>query len=245
MVGQIGELISGTVSRMTIVSRGNNTDVLKAVIFDMDGVLIDSEPFWREAEIRVFETIGIQLTHEMCIETMGLRLDEAVEYWLKLHGRQLSLGGDLAEKIVEEVISQIEENGILMTGVEESLEFFKHKRTKFALASSSAYKIISAVVDKFDLRRRFEVIYSAEEEEFGKPHPGIYLTAARKLGVNPKECLAIEDSRNGVLAAKAARMKCIAIPEPPVRSDPFFSIADRVLDSLLEIDNDVWSRLST
>ena len=218
--------------------------MIKTVIFDMDGVLIDSEPFWREAEIRVFGTIGIQLTHEMCMETMGLKVDEAVEYWLKLHGQQLGSTPDVAEKVIEEVISQIEQKGIPTAGVEESLEFFSNKGTRLGLASSSAYRIISAVVDKFDLRRRFEVIYSAEEEEFGKPHPGIYLTAARKLGVNAKECLAIEDSRNGVLAAKAARMKCIAIPEAAVRSDPRFSIADCVLDSLLEIDEEVWSRVS-
>jgi len=218
--------------------------MIKTVIFDMDGVLIDSEPFWREAEVRVFGTIGIQLTQQMCMETMGLKVDEAVEYWLKLHGQELSLTPDVAEKVIEEVIHQIEQNGMPMAGVEESLEFFKNRGTRFALASSSAYRIISAVVDKFDLRRRFEVIYSAEEEEFGKPHPGIYLTAARKLGVSAKECLAIEDSLNGVLAAKAARMKCIAIPEAPVRSDPRFSIADCVVDSLLEIDDEVWSRVS-
>ena len=175
---------------------------------------------------------------------MGSRVDEAVEYWLKLHGQKLSLTPDVAEKVIEEVISQIEQNGMPMAGVEDALEFFRKRGTRFALASSSAYRIISAVVDKFDLRRRFEVIYSAEEEEFGKPHPAIYLTAARKLGVNAKECLAIEDSLNGVLAAKAARMKCIAIPEAAVRSDPRFSIADCVLDSLFEIDDEVWSRVS-
>src|SRR5436190_2813329 len=218
--------------------------MIKAVIFDMDGVLIDSEPFWREAEIKVFGTIGIKLTPEMCMETMGSRVDEAVEYWLKLHGQDLSLTHGVAEKVIEEVISQIEQNGMPMAGVEDALEFFRKRGTRFALASSSAYRIISAVVDKFDLRRRFEVIYSAEEEEFGKPHPAIYLTAARKLGVNAKECLAIEDSLNGVLAAKAARMKCIAIPEAAVRSDPRFSIADCVLDSLFEIDDEVWSRVS-
>jgi mannitol-1-/sugar-/sorbitol-6-/2-deoxyglucose-6-phosphatase len=217
---------------------------IKAVIFDMDGILIDSEPFWREAEIMVFETISITLTHEMCIETTGLRVDEAVEYWLKQHNQTNDSAPDLAEKIVGEVIKQIKLKGTLMAGVLESLEFFQTKGAKIALASSSSYRIIAAVIDKFDLRRQFEVVYSAQEEELGKPHPGIYLTAARKLGVNAKECLAIEDSRNGVLAAKAARMKCLAIPEAPVRSDPRFSIADCVLNSLLEIDEEVWASVS-
>ena len=218
--------------------------MINGVIFDMDGVLIDSEPFWREAEIKLFLTIGIKLTHQMCSETTGLRVDEAVEYWLKRHGHQNSSGSELVEKIVGEVINQINLSGTLMDGVESSLEFFRSRGAKIGLASSSAYPIIAAVVDKFDLRQRFAVIYSADEEEFGKPHPGIYLTAARKLGINATDCLAIEDSRNGVLAAKAARMKCIAIPEAREKSDPRFSIADCILNNLHEIDNHVWSRLS-
>ena len=96
------------------------------------------------------------------------------------------------------------------------------------------------MVDKFNLREKFDVIYSAEEEEFGKPHPGVYITTARKLQLLPEECLAIEDSVNGVLSAKAAKMKCIAVPEDAARNDRRFAIADIVLDSLADLDAEVW-----
>ena len=113
-----------------------------------------------------------------------------------------------------------------------------------ALASSSAYRLIGAVTERLGLAGEFEVAYSAEEEEYGKPHPGVYLTTARRLGVAPTQCLAIEDSFNGVLAAKAARMRCVAIPEPAQRRDPRFGIADLVLDSLAGVDMGMWQRLN-
>ena len=108
-----------------------------------------------------------------------------------------------------------------------------------ALASSSSYRIIDAVVDKFGLRNRFELIYSAQEEPFGKPHPGVYISAAQKLGVTPESCLAIEDSINGVVSAKAAKMKCIAVPEPAARNDRRYGIADVVLDSLNDVERPI------
>jgi mannitol-1-/sugar-/sorbitol-6-/2-deoxyglucose-6-phosphatase len=217
--------------------------MIKVVIFDMDGILVNSEPFWQESEIVVFETIGLKLTHEMCRETTGLRVDEAVEYWLKRHGRQDYSAGELEEGIVGGVIERIQTQGKPMAGIEHALGFFKSKGVKTALASSSAYKIIWTVLEKFNLREQFDLIYSAEEEPLGKPHPGIYLTVARNLAVKATACLAIEDSLMGVLAAKAARMKCIAVPDPAVRHDPRFAIADCVLGSLLEIDSEVWSRV--
>jgi len=220
--------------------------MIQAVIFDMDGVLIDSEPFWQEAEIEVFKTIGLNLTNEMCRETTGLRIDHAVEYWLRRHARQggrieeLSVS-DLEQRVVSGVIERIRTRGEPMAGIDQALSFFKSKKLRIALASSSSYDIISAVLERLKLREHFELTYSAEEEKLGKPHPGVYLSCAAKLGVNAAECLAIEDSLNGVIAAKAARMKCIAVPEPASRKDSRWTIADLKLDSLLDIDNAVWS----
>jgi sugar-phosphatase len=114
---------------------------------------------------------------------------------------------------------------------------------RVALASSSAYRLIRAVTERLGLADSFDCVYSAEEEEYGKPHPGVYLTAARRLGVAPTQCLAVEDSFNGVLAAKAARMKCVAVPEPAQRRDPRFCIADVVLDSLAGVGVEVWRAL--
>ncbi len=103
-----------------------------------------------------------------------------------------------------------------------------------ALASASYFKLINATLNKLELRDQFNVIHSAEIEPYGKPHPGIFLTTAKNLGVDPEFCLVFEDSLNGVIAAKAARMKCVCVPDPAFRNDTRFSIADIILNSLEE-----------
>lgn len=218
--------------------------MIKAVIFDMDGVLIDSEPFWRESEIEVFARVGLRLTEAMCRETMGLRIDEAVAYWHRRHGWEGPSPGEVAERVVGGLIERVRREGELMSGARHALAFFRSRGVKMGLASSSSYRIIGAVVERLGLGGEFECVYSAEEEEYGKPHPGVYLTAASRLGVGPTECLAVEDSLNGVLAAKAARMKCVAVPEPSARRDPRFAIADVTLDSLEEVGEGVWASLN-
>ena len=89
----------------------------------------------------------------------------------------------------------------------------------------------------------FACVHSAQDEEYGKPHLGVYLTAARKLVIGPAECLAVEDSLNGVLAAEAARMSCVAVPELAQRNDPRFTIADHTLGSRADVNEELWSRL--
>ncbi len=217
--------------------------MIKAVIFDMDGVLIDSEPFWQESEIDAFERVGLRLTQEMCLATMGLRIDEVVAYWHRRHPWADYRPGEMEARIIDGVVERILTRGEAKEGVEPALAFFRERELKIALASSSAYRLIRAVLDRFQLAAEFDCVHSAEEEEYGKPHPGVYLTTARKLGVSPVECLAIEDSFNGVLAAKAARMKCVAIPDATMRHDPRFVIADVILGSLAEVNEEVWNRL--
>ena len=217
--------------------------MIKAVIFDMDGVLIDSEPFWQESEVDAFGRVGLALTREMFMETMGLRVDEVVDYWRRRRTFDECPSAELEDAIIGGVAERILSKGEAKEGVAHALQFFRERGVRVALASSSASRLIRAVTERFGLADKFECVYSAEEEEYGKPHPGVYLTTARRLGVAPAECLAVEDSFNGVLAAKAARMKCIAIPEPAQRRDPRFAVADVVLDSLAGIDMEVWRRL--
>jgi len=218
--------------------------MISAVIFDMDGVLIDSEPFWQESEVEVFGRAGLALTREMCLQTMGLRVDEVVEYWRRRRPFGDAPAGALEEAIVGGVVERILSKGEAREGAAHALGFFRARGLRVALASSSAYRLIRAVTGRLGLAEEFEVAYSAEEEEYGKPHPGVYLTTARRLGVPAAECVAVEDSFNGVLAAKAARMKCVAVPEPSQRRDPRFSIADVVLDSLADLNEEVWQRLN-
>ena len=217
--------------------------MIRAVVFDMDGVLIDSEPFWQESEIDAFGRAGLALTREMCLQTMGLRVDEVVEYWRRRRAFDGAPAGTLEDAIIGGVVERILSKGEAKEGAAHALGFFRARGLRVALASSSAYRLIGAVTERLGLAGEFEVAYSAEEEEYGKPHPGVYLTAARRLGVAPTQCLAVEDSFNGVLAAKAARMKCVAVPEPAQRRDPRFCIADVVLDSLAAVDMEVWRRL--
>ena len=218
--------------------------MIRAVIFDMDGVLIDSEPFWQESEIDVFGRAGLSLTREMCLQTMGLRVDEVVVYWRRRHPFDAAPAGTLEDAIIGGVVERILSQGEAKEGAAHALGFFRALGLPVALASSSAYRLIGAVTERLGLAGAFDVVYSAEEEEYGKPHPGVYLTTAQRLGVAPAECLAVEDSFNGVLAAKAARMRCVAVPEPAQRLDPRFVIADVVLDSLADVDARVWAALN-
>lgn len=118
----------------------------------------------------------------------------------------------------------------------ELIKLLHSKNIPLAIASSSELKVISVVVDKLGIRNYIKVICSAEHEQFGKPNPAVYLTTAKKLGIKPENCLVFEDSPNGVLAAKAANMKCIAIPSMQVKKDPRFDLADKILDSLTKFN---------
>src|ERR1051325_10664951 len=168
--------------------------MIEAVIFDMDGVLIDSEPFWQESEIDAFARVRLKLTREMCTQTMGLRVDEVVEYWRRRHAWEGVTSAELEEAIVGGVAERIMTKGEAKEGVAHALSFFRGRGLKVALASSSAYRLIRAVTEAFGLGGEFDCVYSAEEEEYGKPHPAVYLTTARKLGVSPAACVAVEDS---------------------------------------------------
>lgn len=205
--------------------------MIEAVIFDMDGLLIDSEPFWKVVEIEVFKTVGIDLTVEMCLETVGLRIDEVVTYWHEKQPWENISKQAIEDSIVNKMIERITNEGEALPGVYSVIEFFWNKKIPMAIASSSYLRLIEAVVKRLKLKGFFEVIYSAEFEEYGKPNPATFITTAKKLGVSPTKCLVFEDSLNGVLAGKAARMITVAVPD---YENPKFIIADKILNSLEE-----------
>jgi len=208
--------------------------VSDAAIFDLDGLLIDSEPVWREVEKHVFGGLGIPLTDDLCRTTMGLPVDEVVAYWYERAPWPERDLRSVENAIVGGVIEAIRTRGTAMPGVRHALSLTETLGLRRAIASSSHEILIEAALKRLGLDDAFEVVVSAEHEPFGKPHPGVYLTAAHGLGVDPTACVAIEDSPNGVRAAKAAGMRCIAVPEAGA---PFsaFDCADAVLTSLIDL----------
>ena len=219
--------------------------MIKAVIFDMDGVLIDSEPLWREAEIHVFKKVGIDLNNELCRQTTGFRTDETVAHWFSYKPWKGKSPEEVGEEIEETVCDIIDEKGMPAPGVHKIIGFFRNEGLPLALASSSSPEVIDSILSKLDLKDAFGIIHSAVHEEFGKPHPAVYITAARKLGVEPSHCLAVEDSLAGLIAAKSAKMRTIAIPEASNSNNPRFHIADLRLDSLADFSAAHWKELNS
>lgn len=210
-------------------------DETELVIYDMDGLLIDSEPFWRKAEIKVFSSVGIKLTEDDCKKTTGFRFDEVVEYWYRRQPWQNKTKTQIHDEVLDEMEYAISHHALAMPGVHASLSFFKDRGKRMALTSSSAMRLIKATVKKLDIEDYFELLVSAEHETYGKPHPGVFIRTAETLHAHTDQCLVLEDSLNGVLAAKSARMKCIAVPDKDHFQDPRFSIADLKISSLEEI----------
>ncbi len=214
--------------------------MIKAAIFDMDGLLIDSEPLWHEAEVKVFHEVGMLITSEMCTHTQGMRIDQVVHYWKERFPECTTSADKIVKDIMHCVISLVQEKGKPKDGMYDILNFMRSKEMKLAIASSSYMTLINAVVEKLSIATYFDVIHSAESEEYGKPHPGVYINAARKLNVDPEHCMAFEDSLNGVLAAKSARMTCVCVPDIAIKGSAKLAIADIILESLENFGEDVW-----
>lgn len=209
---------------------------IEAVIFDMDGVLIDSEPLWKIAEVTVFTKLGLSLVANDFEQTVGLRIDQVVEYWRNRFPWTQDISTDeVVGEIVTLVSQLVAEKGEALPGVLDILKWLKTNNIKLGVGTSSYMKIVDAVMTKLNVTDYFEVIHSAEHEKYGKPHPAVYLTCAEKLNVNPNKCVVIEDSFNGLLAAKAASMATIVVPDKSNTPHPHLIIADCVAESLDEV----------
>lgn len=207
----------------------------EGVIYDMDGVLTDSEPLWKIAMEDVFHSVGCPLTKQDFQRTVGLRIDEVIAYWY-----QVSPWPDASPKAVEDAIIRrmvelLTARAVPLPGVIESLEFFRSKGLKIGLATSSYQVLIDCILDTLQIRHFFQAIHSAEFELFGKPHPAVYLTTAKSLGLDPRSCLVIEDSLNGIISGKAARMTVICVPEKTHNPEPKLILADAQFDDLTRL----------
>ena len=223
-----------------------------AVILDLDGLLIDTEPVWRAAESAVFAGLGIPLSQRDLLDSIGQPMDVMIRGWRK---RQPSGGGrggqpadaeltdaEVAGRITDHVIAHVMTEGQPMPGVTAVIARFERYRLPMAIASSSPPRLINAVCDRFGLAG-IQVRCSGLDEVQAKPAPDVYLTAARHLGVAPARCLALEDSPPGIAAAKAAGMRCVAVPDPLLAADPRYREADLIVGSLTELNDTALRRL--
>jgi mannitol-1-/sugar-/sorbitol-6-/2-deoxyglucose-6-phosphatase len=215
------------------------TTMQQAVIFDMDGVIIDSEPLWQAAEKTVFATIDITLTTAMCRQTIGLRTDEVIRYWFDRQPWESKSLDQVESELLAEVETLILAQGESMAGLSAMLDQIQASDLRLAIASSSPKKLIQSVMTKLTIGDYFESFYSGFDVPNGKPDPAVYFAAATGLGLAPENCLAIEDSLAGIRSAKAAGMKVIAVPEPASYDNEKFNIADLKVRSLVELDLDM------
>jgi HAD superfamily hydrolase (TIGR01509 family) len=216
----------------------------RASIFDMDGLLVDSEPLWHEAEIDVLGGLGVPLVASACRQTKGMFVNEVTRYWHERYPWTGPTTDEVAVEIVDRVMALVVAKGEPKPGVRPAIDLCRAHGLPLAVASSSEYRLIDLVLDHFGWADAFELVHSAEDEPYGKPHPGVFLTAAARLGAAPDRCLVWEDAPAGVLAAKAARMACVAVPETAERDHPAIALADAVLGSLEEADEAMWQRVS-
>ncbi|ORM67458.1 hexitol phosphatase HxpB [Pantoea rwandensis] len=207
-----------------------------AAIFDMDGLLIDSEPLWDQAELDVFSSLGVDITrrHELP-DTLGLRIDQTVRMWFEALPWNGPDQAEVTQRIIARALALVEETRPLLPGVEQALQLCQQQGLKVALASASPLFMLERVLEMFDLRKYFDAIASAEALPYSKPHPQVYLDAAAKLGVDPLNCVTLEDSFNGMIATKAARMRSIVVPAKEHRDDARWALANVKLDDLTHL----------
>ena len=234
--------------------------MIEAVVLDMDGLLIDTEPVWRVAARDVFADLGLDLTEADLLDTTGVRVDEMTAAFLARRPlappvplapsvsrtspapRELS-PAQVADRITDAVVAYVAREGEPMPGVPEAIALFRRAGLRLAIASSSPERLIDAVCARLALD--IDVRCSALDEPRGKPAPDVYLAAARRLDLSPARCLAVEASPAGVLAAKAAGMTCLAVPDPLLTGDPRYRRADLILSSLADLTEPLFRTLTT
>jgi beta-phosphoglucomutase-like phosphatase (HAD superfamily) len=212
--------------------------LISAVIFDLDGVIVDSEQVWDDVREQYVRETGGTYTESATRDMMGM---SSVE-WSRYMADALGVPGtpeEINAAIVERMLARYGEAPPLISGAVEAVRLCA-ERWPLAVASSSNPELIQVVLNAAGLHDVIPVVVSSQEVPRGKPAPDVYLEAARRLGVDPRACAAVEDSHNGIRSAKAAGMRVIAIPNPHFPPDEeALAHADVVLRSVSELTPEV------
>jgi len=178
----------------------------KIIIFDMDGVLVESEPYWRKSIISVFGDMGFLLSEADCKKTKGKNIVEVVAYWHEhfkwdTHDKSIN---SVALDIVHRVKQFVQELAQAPDGLKLALDYLKEKSLCLAIASSSSRELIETVIKALSIESYFDFYVGGDEVEYAKPHPQIFLEVCDHFNIFQREALVIEDSLNGIISAKAA-----------------------------------------
>lgn len=207
----------------------------KAVIFDMDGVIIDSEPIHSRVKMDTFAHFGLPFAEEDLVHYMGRTSRVIFEDTLRKFGRTDITAADMAAYKHDHYLEVLESGEIEpVTGSVEFIQRLHAAGIPLALATSSNVRAMNAVLDSFGIRKYFTSILSGGELPESKPHPAIYLISAERLGVKPEDCMVVEDTTNGIRAAKAAGMYCVAYRNPN-SGEQDLSLADEIVDDFSKI----------
>jgi HAD superfamily hydrolase (TIGR01509 family) len=210
------------------------SSAVTAVVLDMDGVLIDSEQLWDEVREQLARERGGGWHERAQAEMMGMSSTEWSRYMHDVIGLA-EPPEEINAEVVRRLLARYQESLPVMPGAVAAVERLA-ARWPLGLASSSNREVIDTVLELAGIAHLFRATVSSEEVEHGKPAPDVYLEAARRLGVDPTSCAAVEDSANGIRSARAAGMRVIAIPNPHYPpSEDVLALADVVLHSLDEL----------
>ena len=206
-------------------------DRYRAVVFDMDGLLLDTENLWHAAETELFRRHGQEFSWDDKLAVMGTSFEHTADYFADRLGRPAGEGQALVDRVYEIMDGMLRLQVQGRPGAIELVERLRG-RVPMALASNSSRQLVSTALATAGLTDAFDAIITADDVVAAKPAPDVYLLACERLGVAPEDSLALEDSPSGIAAAKAAGLACIAVPR---FAETDVSAADRVIDSLEEL----------
>lgn len=210
--------------------------MITTVFFDMDGVLIDSEPYWQIAERKIFKNIfNVSLTDEDIHSSTGLKTTEVVDMHCKKYQITDYKKEEIGFEIEKEVIRQVKSEGKAKEGLYDVVEYIKTKNYRRVLVTSSSHYVLENIVEFLGLQDFFEKCFSAYDELLGKPDPAVYLSALDYVKESRENILVIEDSTNGVTAAYRAGLRVWAIPEFANRMNPKYDAVDKMFNTHTEI----------